>query len=322
MLKQIKSNNYDLFMSVSCNERQIYKNTIETIKQIGIPTLCFRPDNLSVPMFDKEVAPLYDLVWLTADDTRYLYDKWGVTSFFAPYAANPYVYVYREFPLIRKICFIGTPHGSRTGVINRIANSGTGIDLFYGKNESVKNEEKSTIKHKYEWQTYNRWERYYNDIRFKEGRRILKASVYDVFNRANGKLVECGITKKPSLSFEDMINSYSQYVLSLSFTSYSKTDILSNNLPVVNLRNFEIPMCGGIQFCRYSKEMADYFEEGKEIVMYNDDKNFSDKLNYYLKKATDKEIYAIKTAARRRSEAEHTWWNRFTKAFDLLGLKY
>ena len=130
------------------------------------------------------------------------------------------------------------------------------------------------------------------------------------------------VTKSPRVSFDDMIQKYSDHVLSLSFSSTEHTDVLKKPLSRTFLRTFEIPMCGGIQLCRYYPELASYFEDGKEIVLYHDDKELVEKTRFYLNKATDQNIREIKEAARKRAEAEHTWMNRFKIAFDKLGLKY
>ena len=322
LLKEVENNCYDLLMTVSCNEHQILRSTIKEIKKKGIPTLCFRPDNLSVPMFDKGLAPEYDLIWLTAKETKYLYDKWGATSFFAPYAANPYRYTYTEYPLIRKACFIGTPHGSRARIINMTSKTGEPIDLFYGKNQIDNNNSDSIIEHKYKWWKFSPYEHILNNFRFCEGRKIFKGSVIERIKGVEDVVMRENVSHYPSLSFEKMVEYYSRYVLSLSFSSYGRTDVLKDNLPVVNLRNFEIPMCGGIQICRYCEELSQYYEEDKEIVFYRNEEELADKERFYLNKATNNQIKQMKIAARLRSENEHTWMCRFKKAFDILGLKY
>ena len=124
----------------------------------------------------------------------------------------------------------------------------------------------------------------------------------------------------PSVPFEEMSQLYSEYCLSLSSTSTGYTDILQNPLPVINLRNFEVPMSGGIEICRYNQELSEYFVEGKEIVFYRDDEELKDKANYYLNKASESEILKIKKAARNKAEKEHTWYNRFSLVFKTLNL--
>jgi spore maturation protein CgeB len=114
----------------------------------------------------------------------------------------------------------------------------------------------------------------------------------------------------------------SQYALTLSFTNANSTGVLRNPVKIVNLRNFELPMSGAIQFCEYSEEMSRYFEDEKEIVMYRSKEDFIDKARFYLdpNKASMREN--IRKAARLRAEKDHTWHNRFQKIFNELGIAF
>ena len=121
IIQKIKNNHYDMFLTCLCNEHMLYYDTLNIIKKAGLPTVSFRPDNLSIPFNDKKLAPHFDLVWLTAKDTRYIYNRWNVNTIFAPYAANPFVFKYSEKPIKRQLCFIGTPYGSRVKMMKFIA---------------------------------------------------------------------------------------------------------------------------------------------------------------------------------------------------------
>ncbi len=110
--------------------------------------------------------------------------------------------------------------------------------------------------------------------------------------------------------------------MSLSSTSARNTGILNHPVDIVNLRSFEVPMCGGLQFCAHFDEIAEYFEEGKEIVFYRSNEDMIDKAKYYLKSENKDLRIQMKLAARKRAENEHSWFNRFKKVFDYLGLKY
>lgn len=79
-------------------------------------------------------------------------------------------------------------------------------------------------------------------------------------------------------------------------------------------------MSGDINICKYHPELAGYFEDGKEIIFYQDNEELVDKVRYFTDKASDEEIIRKKRAARLRAENEHTWWNRLSIAFKILGL--
>ena len=78
LVKLAKKNNYDLFFTNICYHKAIFPETIDRIKEIGLPTLCFRSDNLTIPYYDRVTGPHFDMLWLTSEDTQYLYKKWGI----------------------------------------------------------------------------------------------------------------------------------------------------------------------------------------------------------------------------------------------------
>lgn len=322
LVRHIYEHSYDLFLTNICYPKALFKETVERIKERGIPTLNFRSDNLQIPFFDKEVGPFFDLLWLTSKETQYLYDRWGANTMFAPYAANPFFFTYYNPAVInQRVCFIGTPYGSRPIMINALTEKGVPVDVYYKRNKALQNlEVQSSLKSRPILP--GKFSMIYNRLFFPEGRKLLLGSLVNKF-KGSEKLIENDhLHSYPSVVSEEQSVIYGNHVLALSSTSTRSTDVLKTPLKVINLRAFEIPMSGGIEVSKYNEELASYFEDGKEIVFYNDNEELVDKAQYYTQKASDTEIRKMKEAARRRSENEHTWWNRFTKAFDKLGLKY
>lgn len=320
-LNLVSNERYDLFFTNVCYYKMLFVDTIEQIKRMGIPTLCLRCDNLIIPYNDKVLAPHFDLVWLTSIETQHLYDKWGVKSFFAPYAANPYTFVYNKCDVVKRPCFVGTPYGSRSIMINTLTSHDVDVDAYCMRNPNIiiaENKNSKIVSHII---TPSRIETYISDFKFKEGRKVLLGSV---MNRLTGdtRLEENRHLHKHYFVQPSEISAlYSKYALCMSSTSTNHTDALKNPLKIVNLRAFEVPMSGGINICKYNSELAGYFEEDKEILFYHTNDELVDKAKHYTQKAKDSEIYSLKMAARKRAENEHTWWNRFSIAFDILGIK-
>lgn len=322
LVDNVKQNNYDLFFTNVGYEKVLFPETVEYIKSRGIPTLSLRCDNLVIPFNDRVLAPHFDLVWLTAKETKYLYDHWGVKSFFAPYAANPYVFVLKEGAKNkRSVCFIGTPYGSRSMMINSLSTHGIPIDVYFKKTERPINREvREQLKSDILWPS--RFSVLYHRMLFPQGRKVIYGTIMNKIIGQRSIIENSYLSSFPSVRPDEQSGVYSDYALCLASTSVNHTDILNSPLKIINLRNFEIPMSGGLEICRYNPELAEYFEEGKEIVFYKDNNELIDKVSFYLTKASDSELTRMKQAARKRAEAEHSWWNRFTIAFDELGLKY
>ena len=324
VLELLKQQHFDLFMADICNEHMLYIDTLETIKKQGLPTLSFRPDNLTIPFNDKVLAPHFDLLWLTSKETRPLYDRWNVKTVFAPYAANPYAFSYKQNEILHRMCFIGTPYGSRVHLINSFTREGVKMDLFYSKATTSPSKINRSEELHLSMYTKGKLQAKYDMIRHKEGRLLL------FWPLVNKYCVKCGETLDenecllfhPSIPVEDLSIPYSAYSLSLASTSNGHTDVLKHPLKIINLRNFEIPMSGGIEFCRFNPELAEYFEDGKEIIFYNSKEEMISKAKFFTEIAKDAEINKIKQAARRRAEQDHTWMRRFDKVFKELNLIY
>ena len=322
LITHLGNNHYDLFFTNVGYHRVLFPESVEQIKRMGLPTLCLRCDNLVIPYNDKVLAPHFDLVWLTANETKYLYDQWGVKSFFAPYAANPYRFKSSGImENVRKVCFIGTPYGSRSIMMNTISRNRIPIDVYYKKKERSDMQTKAfELKSDLLWPS--RASVIFHRFQFKEGRKLILGSFLNKLKGQQSIDENHFMTPHFAVMPDEQSFIYSSYALCLASTSTNHTDVLKNPLKIVNLRNFEIPMSGGIEICKYNPELAEYFEDGKEIIFYQDNDELVDKARYYVEKASDSELNTIKASARRRAEAEHTWWNRFTKSFDILGIHY
>lgn len=321
-IEKMKSDRYDLVMSSVCYEKMIYPEILQTAKSLGIPSLCIRWDNLIVPFYDKKLSKMFDLVWLTSWETEYLYKKWGAKTIFLPYAANPNAFHFTPQEIVSKACFIGTPYGSRSLMINAITENGVKVDLYSGKNPDVQEQSEQTIDIKYDMPTPSWEETMFQRMTFKEGRKVMLGALVNKLVGSKNVVRNENLQWYPSCSFEDMQLNYSKYALCLSSTSTNHTDALKNPLKVVNLRAFEIPMSGGLTLCKYNEELSNYFEEDKEIVFYRNDEELIDKAKFYTRKDNTSLVSLMKSKARHRAETEHTWWCRFVKVFDRLGISY
>lgn len=84
-------------------------------------------------------------------------------------------------------------------------------------------------------------------------------------------------------------------------------------IPQIKARMFEIPACGTFMMTQYADNLSDYYEIGKEIVIYEDDADLLGKIRYYLLNDTERE--AIATAGYERTVRDHTYTERFKKIF-------
>ncbi len=309
LIKLIEKCSYDLFMTPHAS-RELSVDTIKEIRRRGIPTLLICFDNLIVPFVHYDIAPFFDLVWLTSKETKPLFDKRGCNSVFLPYAANPYKKCGREE--IEGIGFVGTPYGSRANMINQLTRNSIST-YCHCKNTSYA---QSTVKIE---SNMTKKEVFFELMKFKQGRHILKGAFVNHFKKDAELSDDEYLHLKNVVSPAELYMIYPRYFLTLSSTAARNTGVLKHPLNIVNLRSFEIPMSGGIQFCRYSPEIASYFKDGSEIVLYYSDEDMIEKAKFYLKNKRLRDN--IRINARKCAEENHTWWKRFSCVFNILEIK-
>ena len=77
-------------------------------------------------------------------------------------------------------------------------------------------------------------------------------------------------------------------------------------------------MSGGFYMVEHLEELAEFFVPGKEIVFYKNPEDMAEKVRHYL--ANDAERERIRWAGFARARRDHTWRNRFERAFAEMGL--
>ncbi len=318
LIKEARKGIYDLFFTCM-DSRYIFSETVCELKRMGLPTLLVCWDNLELPYLHKKIAPLFDVVWLTSYETQYLFEKWGCNQIvFQTYAANPVLYNPKWKQTIWNLGFIGSPYGSRANKINELLSADIPCSLY---SDSLFQKGYNTSQgdiYKYNFKDLAiKSSRY---LRFEIGRKVLYSTIknkilrHDLLDEKSEYL-----RKNPSVGNDEMVELYSNLALSLNISELRDTYILKNPIHKIHLRTFEIPMSGGLEFTSYTDELASYFTEDKEIILYRSHEEMIDKAKYYLNEKRNSTIMKMKQSARRRAESEHTWTNRFNKV--LLKLK-
>ena len=120
--------------------------------------------------------------------------------------------------------------------------------------------------------------------------------------------------KTPNSEFARIANK-SRAVLTLHRTFSS-----SGNAPTASTpgpRLFEVALAGGFQLVDMSiPETTRYFEDGKEIIGFNNSQECIEKLRYFL--AHPIERVALAKAAQSRAQSEHLYSNRINEIYDAI----
>jgi spore maturation protein CgeB len=132
-----------------------------------------------------------------------------------------------------------------------------------------------------------------NDVDF------LKYNLYNLFGSVKYVL---------KMDFKILIKSIVKSLKGIKlFITYEK------NSEQIKARNFEIPMAYGFQISNYALTLEDYYEIGKEIVVFNSKEELLKLCKYYIN--NNKERKKILHNSYLRS-VEHTYVNRFKLIFN------
>ena len=231
-----------------------------------------------------------------------------------PYAANPGLYCEGKHE-VHRLVFIGTPYGSRKKMLLPLIKNDIPLDLYCLPNiPKPASDSKTTNKRNHFFRRLSSiLYHFFNKLSFKIGRKLLYSSFLRRFSKIEFDINKDSVNAYPAVNFSSLFTTYSHYCLSLSSTNAVNTGFLKTPVPIINLRNFEIPMAGLAQICFYNEELSHYFEEGKEIIFYRNEEELIEKCNYYLKEENQAELLDIGANARKKCIKEHSWFCRFKR---------
>ena len=292
----------------------LFKSTIRKVNELGLPSILLCFDNLHAPFIHEEIAPFFDLVWLTSSETEYLFKKWGCTTLFQPYAANPCLFTPEYDKEIPSIGFIGTLYDDRVNRINRLTTHSVPCTIY--SNLILNAENKNPGKKLNAFEIISVLGRL---SQFSVGRKVAYGRIINkIYNSRNRLINNEFLQTLPSVPFEKIKFLYSNHALSLNITELRDTFHLNPPIHKLHLRTFEIAMCGGLQIAPYVEELSTYFKDGEEIILCKDDEEFISKSKFYLQPENASLRMKMKQNARKRAETDHTWNNRFTAVFNEL----
>jgi spore maturation protein CgeB len=303
---------------------------VDEIKKLGIPTVNLSCDELSHPFRIKELAPHFDLTWIPNPESAQLLQSWGADWIFMPWAANPNVYKPVTVEETRTVGFIGTCYGARARNLAILAEAGIPVDV-YGKEpeklysgKKINNPLERTLRN-FPESVHRTW----HSLATPSSRLcvlgVLKRSVIEMFVEPVEKTIQensDAINYLPSPPFEALGECFSRMAISLGSIELASTYVLKNPIYFIRLREFEVPMCGGIHLVYRHPKLIEYFEEDKEMLFYEGKDEMLDKAKFYLAPEQDKLRQSIRINARKRALAEHTWMHRYRKLGEKLALNF
>jgi spore maturation protein CgeB len=320
ILKTFKLENekqkFDLFLSYF-HDKHIFSETIEEIKKTGVPTANFSCNNTHQFYLTQNIAPHYDFNLHSEKDAGEKFKKIGANPIWFQMAANPKYYHPVKTDLKYDVSFIGSSYAKRSEYVFSLLENNIDVHCF-GPNWLINKPHPKLKKiHKEILRLFN----------FFDGILTLNAEKrFEISSKIKTYDFHCYLREKYSqylhypLSDLEMVRLYSQSKINLGFLEVFASDnaVHSFTQQHLHLREFEIPMSGGLYITNYSEELSEHYEPDVEVIVFNNEYELIEKVKYYTK--NDKEADKIRRAGLERALESHTYQRRFQDLFNELGL--
>lgn len=271
---------------------EIEKEVIKKISQRFITFNWFADDHWRFDNFSKYYAPYFTWVATTDSQSVEKYYRIGYRNVIkTQWACNHFLYKPLNLAKVYDVSFVGQPHGNRKKIIEKIKKANINVNCWG-----------------------NGW----------ESGRISQEEMIRVFSQSK---INLNLTNSsPTLDLKIILKIFlkRKYNNSIQLCKPGEwidnfKSILGRRREQIKARNFEIPGCGGFLLTSNADNLRDYYEDGKEIVIYNDINDLISKIKYYLKHEDERDEIAL--AGYKRTLKDHTYEKRFNEIFEIIRLK-
>jgi hypothetical protein len=297
----------------------VYPETIDLIRQSGVPTVNFSCNN--VHQFDlvRDIAAHFDVCVVPEQAAQTDFQSVGAQPVRIQLAANPRVYHPYPEPRVYDVTFVGQRYADRADLLQHLFSNGVGVRAWGAGWQPRKRLDVAHVKAALALVEDERFDGVRRLIR-RRGSTTSSTTATDRLgstNPTNG--LDTSAFGGPRLLHRDLVRMYSQSRLSLGFATAGESHKTAKRLTHLRLREFEAPMSGALYLTEDQPELAEYFEPGKEVLTYAGPDDLLDSARYYL--AHPERAERVRRAGLERARRQHTWQHRFTELFDKLGVR-
>jgi spore maturation protein CgeB len=272
----------------------------------------FCDDQKRFESFSRHWAPYFNWVVTTAADAPDKYARIGHQhTIKSQWACNHFSYRKLDLPLVHDVTFVGLPHGDRRQVLERLRRAGLDADAWGQGWEAGRLSQEEMIR------VFNqsRVNLCLNNDRTpilplgKRVKRLLRRSAQWVLARVPlGHQLQPAGLRAFGLARDT----------TLGLAARMGHEPRPKFIEQIKGRNFEVPGCGGFLLSGRAENIEQFYEDGKEIVCYDDEADLVAKARYYLEH--EEERAAIALAGYERTLREHTYVHRFVEILGKMGL--
>ncbi len=287
---------------------------INRVKSKGVLTLNFSCNNTHQFYLVDKISTAFDYNLHSEKEAGKKFLQIGANPVWFQMAANPKYYFPKFMKRTIDVSFVGSKYAKRGWYVYHLLENSIDVHT-YGPGwqrrtnmqtiRAVRNELRRTSKILHSIFTHNLSKRnkLTGEIADSDFNNILWQKYYSHFHLP--------------ISDDYMINVFNQSKINLGFlevfNNYDKTNF---SLQHLHLREFEVPMCGGLYLTNYSDELAEHYEPDIEVLVFRNQYELLDKTRYYL--THEDEAEKVRRAAYSRAIKCHTYQQRFKDLFEKL----
>ena len=268
---------YDIYLTPS---------VVETLRRRGGRLVNYPLNLLDQSNHFADCLALFDETWCAEEDAlALLSERFPRKLRYVPMASDPWIFRPLGEPARPRLLFVGSAYADRAEQLARCAEvipttvSGSGFDLL-GVVRGL-------------------------------GRRLVRDHHLVPPLAAAGMVASALRRDRRPIGDEHYVRLAAQHGVSVGFSDV-KQETTGRIVHKVRLREYDATMTGQCHLARRLPELQRHFEEGREILLYDD----PSELPGLLRRIVGGELdwRAIGRAARARAAAEHTWTVRFREA--------
>ncbi len=277
-ISHLKKHPVNLFLSY-LYPHQIDESAIAEIKKMGIPCVNFFCDNVREFKKPPKEFGVFNLNWVPEYKALAMYKKvtFAHTHLPMPMWVEP---KFRTLPNFEneQISFIGSKDIQRQLFFEKIIAKAPNLPLnLYGAGWEENNNKKTLQKHK----NYTKTNQLYFQINFiyKYGLTAYLRKLQQLKINLNlSSLLQDHVLPKPN--FDDYIKITQNSIITLGINRYPSYSFpLHKPNTYSRLRDIEAPMLGACYLTENTEGLAEMYEIGNEIEVYNCDTEFLEKIN-------------------------------------------
>ena len=273
---------------------EIDKKTLAAVKNLKLTTTFnwFTDDHWRFDNFSKYWCWNFDYIGTTDSHAPANYARIGYEHCVkTQWACNTHMYTPSGKAISHDLTFVGQAHGNRPRVAAQIRQAGITVECWGSG--------------------------------WPHGR-ISQEKLIEIFSTSK---INLNLTNSSDIISKKSIAKIFVYRRSdETYHAYSPLAWLSNITSLLHKRreqikgrNFEVPGTGGFLLTADADNLRDYYQDGKEIVIFKDTADLIEKARYYI--SHDAEREAIAKAGYERTLREHTYEKRFKDIFKAMKLQ-